>query len=90
MWKLSEDIELVEAVKVVGKRWAKVSKMLQGTRTEHMVKNRFKSLEHLQFKILTNSNLKNPKDEEVIIELERRLLAEHLAETSKMSTEKKK
>ena len=31
-----------------GKKWAKVSKVLGGKRTEHMVKNRFKSLYRLE------------------------------------------
>lgn len=49
-WRVEEDLELIMSVKQIGKRWAKVSKSLNGRRTEHMVKNRFKSLYHLESK----------------------------------------
>lgn len=29
-----------------GKKWASISKMFDGSRTEHMVKNRYKSIIH--------------------------------------------
>lgn len=35
---------LVEVLMKVGKRWSKVAKSLGGLRTEHMVKNRYKTI----------------------------------------------
>ena len=49
-WSTSQDYELVKAVKQFGRKWAKISKLLGGKRTEHMVKNRFKSLYHFEEK----------------------------------------
>lgn len=43
-WNIEEDITLIETVFDKGKKWALIAKMLDGRRTEHMVKNRFNSL----------------------------------------------
>lgn len=43
-WGIDEDIQLIEYIERLGKKWALISKMFNGRRTEHMVKNRFKSL----------------------------------------------
>lgn len=43
-WTISEDIVLLTTIKKKGKKWSLVAKELKHTRTEHMVKNRYKSL----------------------------------------------
>ena len=43
-WTLQEDIQLFELAGKLGTKWAKISKALEGVRTEHMVKNRFNSI----------------------------------------------
>lgn len=53
-WTAQEDLQLVEAILKYGKKWSKVSKILGGKRTEHMVKNRFKSLFHFESKKFEN------------------------------------
>lgn len=37
-------MRLFELVSHLGQRWAAISKAMSGARTEHMVKNRFKSI----------------------------------------------
>jgi hypothetical protein len=39
-WSANEEIQLLDAVHVVGRRWAKVAKIMTG-RTDHTVKNHF-------------------------------------------------
>ena len=43
-WTTLEDYELIQSIIKNGKKWSKVAKDLGEKRTEHMVKNRFKSL----------------------------------------------
>lgn len=43
-WSLEEDIELFRLANQLGTKWARISKALNGVRTEHMVKNRFNSI----------------------------------------------
>lgn len=43
-WTLSEDLTLLNTIKKKGKKWSLAVKELSNTRTEHMVKNRYKSL----------------------------------------------
>ena len=43
-WTLEEDIELIEAVIHHGKKWSKISKILNINRNEHMIKNRYNSI----------------------------------------------
>lgn len=43
-WTVTEDLVLLNAIKKKGKRWSLAVKELKHTRTEHMVKNRYKSL----------------------------------------------
>lgn len=43
-WTLAEDIELFKLAGELGTKWAKISKALDGVRTEHMVKNRFNAI----------------------------------------------
>lgn len=43
-WTPSEDFILLSTIKKRGKRWSLAVKGLRHTRTEHMVKNRYKSL----------------------------------------------
>lgn len=43
-WGLDEDYKLVAFVRRIGPKWAQISKLFNGTRTQNMVKNRFKSL----------------------------------------------
>lgn len=43
-WTLKEDIQLFDLAGKIGTKWAKISKALEGVRTEHMVKNRFNSI----------------------------------------------
>jgi hypothetical protein len=43
-WTQDEDATLMTTVKNRGKKWSLVVKKLNNTRTEHMVKNRYKSL----------------------------------------------
>ena len=47
-WTLPEDIQLFKLAGEFGTKWAKISKSLNGLRTEHMVKNRFNSI-HKKF-----------------------------------------
>jgi hypothetical protein len=42
-WSLEEDSTLLEYVLEIGKKWSAISKCMKN-RTEHSVKNRFKSL----------------------------------------------
>lgn len=43
-WTHQEDLTLLSTVRAHGKKWSLVVRKLENTRTEHMVKNRFKSL----------------------------------------------
>lgn len=43
-WTIEEDIELFKLANQLGTKWARISKALNGVRTEHMVKNRFNSI----------------------------------------------
>ena len=43
-WDPSEDALIVSFILKHGKKWAVISKELDGRRTEHMVKNRYKKL----------------------------------------------
>ena len=43
-WTAEEDIILISGVRKEGKKWAYIAKCLQDTRTEHTVKNRYKSI----------------------------------------------
>lgn len=49
-WTSLEDYELIKAIKQHGKKWAKVAKILGSNRTEHMIKNRYKSLINYEIK----------------------------------------
>ena len=42
-WSKTEDIQLLELITTIGKKWSEVSRYLQG-RTEHNVKNRYNTL----------------------------------------------
>lgn len=52
-----------------GKKWSKVSKMLGGKRTEHMVKNRFKSLYHFETKKHDKKQAEKSAETQVLEEL---------------------
>ncbi|CAD8091519.1 unnamed protein product [Paramecium primaurelia] len=43
-WTDEEDIQLLTIVKEVGRRWAEISKVMDGKRSENNLKNRFNSL----------------------------------------------
>jgi len=43
-WTTIEDYELINTILRTGKKWSKVAKELGNRRTEHMVKNRFRSM----------------------------------------------
>jgi hypothetical protein len=43
-WTLQEDLTLFKAISEFGTKWAYISKMFKGVRTEHMVKNRYNSI----------------------------------------------
>ena len=43
-WSIEEDIRLLWLVEENGTRWAKIAKIF-ADRTEHMIKNRYRSLE---------------------------------------------
>jgi myb proto-oncogene protein len=43
-WTEEEDLTLLTTVRSSGKKWSQVAKKLLNTRTENMVKNRYKSL----------------------------------------------
>ena len=72
-WTALEDFNLIEAVKELGKKWSKVSKKLGGKRTEHMVKNRFKSLYHFESKRRNISIDASMKEEDVLEQLSMKL-----------------
>lgn len=61
-WELQEDLILISCVKKQGKKWAFIAKNLQDRRTEHMVKNRYKSLVTKFRKESTNKKFKYDKD----------------------------
>lgn len=42
-WSVETDLQIVETVKEVGKKWSYLSKVLSG-RTQHAIKNRYKAL----------------------------------------------
>ena len=43
-WTEDEDLELAKLFLNIGKKWSQVSRKMGGSRTEHMVKNRYKSI----------------------------------------------
>lgn len=45
-WEISQDIILFTEVLENGKKWSKIALNLNGKKSEHMVKNRFKSIIH--------------------------------------------
>ena len=49
-WTLAEDCALIGYVLKEGKKWAMVAKLMNNTRTEHMVKNRYNPLLKSQLK----------------------------------------
>jgi hypothetical protein len=53
-WTKDEDITLMLTIKNSGKKWSLVVKKLRNTRTEHMVKNRYKSLLSIELKKYPN------------------------------------
>lgn len=61
-WTLSEDFELIQCVMRNGRKWSKIAKELGEKRTEHMVKNRFKSLINVEKKRFSDDI-----DEEILI-----------------------
>ena len=57
----TEDLTLLNCIKKKGKRWSVAMKELANTRTEHMVKNRYKSL-------ISNEGKKYPGKRETELE----------------------
>lgn len=49
-WTPNEDLTLLTTVSASGKKWSLVVRKLHNTRTEHMVKNRYKSLISIEMK----------------------------------------
>jgi hypothetical protein len=43
-WTIEEDVALFRNARDLGSKWAKISKAMGECRTEHMIKNRFKSI----------------------------------------------
>ena len=43
-WSVEEELSLLSCVAENGHRWALIASLLGGSRTEHMVKNRFKKM----------------------------------------------
>ena len=43
-WSTGEELFLFEKVGVVGKKWARIAQMMRGSRTEHMVKNKYNTM----------------------------------------------
>jgi hypothetical protein len=43
-WEHAEDLILLKTISNYGKKWSAAVRMLKNTRTEHMVKNRYKSM----------------------------------------------
>jgi hypothetical protein len=43
-WTIEEDVLLFRHASAIGTKWSKISRALNGVRTEHMVKNRFNSI----------------------------------------------
>jgi predicted HNH restriction endonuclease len=60
-WTADEDLVLLTTIRKRGKRWSLAVRELNHTRTEHMVKNRYKSL-------ISNESKKNPEKCESEIE----------------------
>lgn len=73
-WTSVEDYHMIKAVISAGKKWSFVARELGNRRTEHMVKNRFKSL--------LNAEMKKVGDEEdegvVVLKIKQRLEANSL------------
>lgn len=61
-WTTAEDLVLLESVQLRGKKWSLAVRQLGHTRTEHMVKNRYKSL-------LANEAKKHPEKQEAELEV---------------------
>lgn len=61
-WEPEEDLILINCVRREGKKWAFIAKNLQDRRTEHMVKNRYKSLVTRFKKELKNKRFRSEKD----------------------------
>ena len=49
-WTPAEDLQLLECLRENGNKWSAAVRTLNGTRTEHMVKNRYKSLVGMESK----------------------------------------
>jgi heterodisulfide reductase subunit C len=43
-WESTEDRKIAKYILENGKKWSEIAKMLENHRTEHMVKNRFKTM----------------------------------------------
>ena len=50
VWTVVEDYEMIQAILNINKKWSLVAKELGNKRTEHMVKNRYKSLINSEMK----------------------------------------
>ena len=57
-WTPEEDILLIEQVLEKGNSWSSKVRLFNGTRTEHMIKNRYKSLLHKERKTHRKSSPK--------------------------------
>lgn len=53
-WTIQEDLIILESALDYGHKWARVVDLLDGKRTEHMIKNRFHSLLTFSTKIIEN------------------------------------
>jgi hypothetical protein len=67
-----EDLKLFQTVSSYGTKWSNISKAFKGTRTEHMVKNRYNSI----FKTYQKKSQRTVPTkivEKIIDELERKI-----------------
>lgn len=65
-WNIEEDIMILEFVREEGRKWAKLGQLLEGTRTQHMIKNRFHSMMTCAKKILKGRQESSKKEQQII------------------------
>ena len=85
-WTDSEDLKLVSSIINYGTKWALISKIFNGTRTEHMIKNRYNSLVKL-YQCKSQRTSKKKLDEKIFNAVTRKIAQGQVCSKEDMNEE---
>lgn len=71
-WSVEEDVLLFKSVITIGKKWSRISKLFDGARNEHSVKNRYNALLH-KYKSKSSKFTVSVIETHILRELEKKL-----------------